>query len=528
MDKYDKVGGNIRRRNRIRSMLLPTPGIEGREGRYELGRRFVTLWSQAHVDSLGTCIIKPLRFDLSGAIHAEYGVTEEQLRSLYPRLDVLRRELVEIDSKPLGVDALPSDNEVASARFYGLPKEFLDDYKHRREASELGRVFKVANTLKDVFDAVVVLGCGGAYIGPFAIMAACCDPYHNELSRAARGGKPRIYFDGNDFDNDASRALLSRLEAGGYGDTDVERRWALIVISESGETLEPAVAFRQFTAALRSSLPGTESDYFQRFLIPITGPTGTLRAIAEAVGCEEVFNIPKGVSERFGILSSIGLLPAAMLGLDCMKLLEGAAAMNEHFESTPPSGNMVLQYVAVNHLLEKHRGLSRRVLNVWSKELEAFGNWYDQLLASSLGKQGFGVTPSTVVHSRDLHGWLQQNCQGRPDKAFNNLIVEQCRTDLLSVGQGICEQDSLSDLAGQTVPALLAASIQETNRSLHAAARPTTDLILPTIDTYVLGQLFQMLMIATVIEGKLLGIDPYGQLVAERFRSDLNQSLCRK
>src|SRR5690606_4612893 len=244
---------------------------------------------------------------------------------------------------------------------------------------------KVANSLASDIDAVVVLGIGGSYMGARAMMDACCDPYHNELSRAGRGSRPRMYFEGNNVDNDASQALLSRLAAGGYGDSPAEQRASSVVISKSGGTLETAVAFRQLLAALRSSLGDQADKWLPKLVIPATGDGGKLHDLATAIGCEEIFSVPDGVGGRFSVLSAVGLLPAAMLGLDCMKLLEGAVAMNQHFESAPPEENVVLQYVAVNHLLAQHRDKSIRVLSVWSKELEAVGLWYDQLLAESNG-----------------------------------------------------------------------------------------------------------------------------------------------
>ncbi len=134
-------------------------------------------------------------------------------------------------------------------------------------------------------------------------------------------------------------------------------------------------------------------------------------------------------------LSSVGLMPAAMLGLDCIKLLEGAVAMNEHFKTAPFEENVVLQYVAVNHLLAQHRDKTIRVMSVWSKALESVGLWYDQLLAESNGKEGLGVTPLTTINTRDLHSRHQQHQQGRNDKVFNNVIVENYRSDHLAVGQ---------------------------------------------------------------------------------------------
>ncbi len=471
--------------------------------------------------------MKLLQFDPSGAINDSYGVTTQQLQALYPRLQQLRQEMVQQDPAQYASGDIPADKQPLDARFYWLPQELLDEYEQQREASELGRIFKVANTLVKDIDAVVVLGIGGSYMGARAMMDACCNPYHNELRRAGRGSKPRMYFEGNNVDNDASQALLSRLAEGGYGDSLAERRHALVVISKSGGTLETAAAFRQFLASLQSSLGDEAAQWIPKLVIPATGDSGKLHNLATALGCEEIFSVPDGVGGRFSVLSSVGLLPAAFLGLDCMKLLEGAVAMNKHFETAPPESNVVLQYVAVNHLLAQNRGKSTRVMSVWSKELEAVGLWYDQLLAESNGKDGKGVTPLTTVNTRDLHSRHQQHQQGANDKVFNNVIVEKYRTDPLPVGRSDLNQDGLNDIADKDLTQIMAAAIKGTNDALHADGRPTTDIILPTIDTHVLGQLFQMLMIATVIEGRLLGVNPYGQPGVEQYKINMNKNLGR-
>jgi len=237
--------------------------------------------------------------------------------------------------------------------------------------------------------------------------------------------------------------------------------------------------------------------------------------------------VPDGVGGRFSVLSSVGLMPAAFLGLDCIQLLEGAVAMNEHFKTAPVAENVVLQYVAVNHLLHQHRDKTIRVMSVWSKALEAVGLWYDQLLAESNGKEGLGVTPLTTVNTRDLHSRHQQHQQGRNDKVFNNIIVENYRSDHLGVGNSDRNQDTLNDIADKTLPEIMEAAIKGTNDALHEDGRPTTDIVLPTINTHVLGQLFQMLMIATVIEGRLLGVNPYGQPGVEQYKRNRNKNLGR-
>jgi len=320
---------------------------------------------------------------------------------------------------------------------------------------------------------------------------------------------------------------LQRLSNGGYGDSLAEQRHALVVISKSGGTLETAVAFRRFLRFLEESLGPEAQSLLKRLVIPVTGSSGKLFDLARSIGCEQIFSVPDGVGGRFSVLSSVGVLPAALLGLDCIRLLEGAVAMTEHFRTASFENNIVMQYVAVNHLLSKQKGKSIRVMSVWTKALESFGLWHDQLLAESNGKAGVGVTPLTTVNTRDLHSRHQQHQQGSNDKVFNNLIVENYRHDSIAVGLSDRNQDGLNDIADRSLPDIMTAAIRGTNDALHADGRPTTDLIVPQLDTFVMGQLFQMMMIATVLEGRLLGINPYGQPGVEQYKVNMNHYLGR-
>ena len=199
--------------------------------------------------------------------------------------------------------------------------------------------------------------------------------------------------------------------------------------------------------------------------------------------------------------------------------------MNAHFRSAPPHENIVLQYVGVGHLMEQQHGATVRVLSTWGKGLEAAGLWYDQLLAESLGKQEVGATPLTVVNTRDLHSRGQQHQQGRRDKLITNLIVENVRRDRLAVGRSELDQDQLNSLADKTLCDIMAAAIAGTNQAYAEDQRPTADLRLPRLDEASLGQFFQMMMLATVVEGRLIGVNPYGQPGVEGYKKHMNANL---
>jgi glucose-6-phosphate isomerase len=435
-----------------------------------------------------------------------------------------QKEVLEADAQAYSSGKISEEKQPLDHGFLDLPDRLLAEYQSQREKSELGRIMTAAAKLREQVDRVVVLGIGGSYMGAKALMDACCQPYYNELSRAERGGYPRIYFEGNNIDNDASQGLLHLL--GSQPGNTPETRWGIVVISKSGETLETAVAFRQFTAALVKSCGGDVKKAAE-LIIPVTGNTGRLADLSKALGCKEQFPVPDGVGGRFSILSAVGLVPAALMGLDVLRLLQGAALMNKHFRETKAEENIVLQYVGLCHLMETRRLANLRILCMWAKSLECAGLWYDQLLAESLGKRLLGATPLTTVNTRDLHSRAQQHQQGRRDKLFVNVIIDKWRFDSLTVGKSDFDQDKLNDISGKTMPELMSAAIQGTNEAYQSDGRPTIDLHLPTTDVTVMGQYFQWLMIATVVEGRLLGINPYGQPGVQMYKAAMKRILGR-
>lgn len=469
-----------------------------------------------------------LRFDPASAFLPNTGLEKGDVASLSATLEKLRDEICDIDVKMLaGQIPTPDTKQPLDAGFYLLPERLLSEYEGDRQASELARVLKATKQLMSEVDRVVVLGIGGSYMGAKALMDACCQPYFNELSRGGRGSRPRIYFEGNNVDNDASQGLLHLLGADrGLVASGTEDSWGLVVISKSGGTLETASAFRQYLAALETNCGG-DAEKIRRRVIPVTGNSGKLHRFATELGCPDIFPVPDGVGGRFSVLSSVGLVPAALMGINIMKLLEGAKAMNEHFRSAKAADNIVLQYTAVNHLMETKRGAHIRLLSVWSKALESAGMWYDQLLAESLGKNLLGAMPLTTVNTRDLHSRHQQHQEGRRDKIINNLIVENYRFDPLPIGRRASDPDGLNDIADKTLIDVMAAAIEGTNQALRDDGRPSTNLTMPRVDEHCMGQYFQMLMLATVVEGRLLGINPYGQPGVEAYKNNMNRILGR-
>ncbi len=461
-----------------------------------------------------------ISYDPGGVFIEPGGIRPADLTALGPKLEAARAEVLADAVLWASGGNVPSEKAPLDAGFHELPNRLLAELRDKGAASEVARLKATADRLAGEVDSVVVLGIGGSYMGARALLESCCHQFYNEVAPTMRRGRPRLYFDGNNVDNDALLDLVRLLESRGD-------RWGIAVISKSGGTLETAAAFRILLRELKASLGG-KTDELAQLVVPVTGTSGKLFNLAKALGCSGMFPVPDGVGGRYSVLSAVGLLPAAVLGLDIEALLAGAVAMNEHFRTASPEINVVLNFVGVCHLLEERRGCDVRVLSTWGKRLEACGLWYDQLLAESLGKQERGALPLTVVNTRDLHSRGQQHQEGKRDKLITNVIVDRSDREPVAIGKSELDQDGLNELADKSLPQIMAAAIAGTNKAYRDDHRPTADLHLARLNEHTLGQFFQMMMLATVVEGRLIGINPYGQPGVEAYKKNMNAILREK
>ncbi len=420
----------------------------------------------------------------------------------------------------------PPEMKPLEAGFIDLPQKLLDQHRRKGDASDLGRIITKASKLREQTDRVVILGVGGAYLGARALFEALVHSYHNELPSKARMGVPRVYFEGNNADNDCLQDLLELLENNCIDPDTREERYGLIVIGKNGEALETMVAHR----VLRNEITkyyGPSSPLLREVIVPIAGPTGKLRDLSKSYGYsdDDILTIPENVGERYAVFTAAGLVPAAALGLDVRAMLLGAAAMTRRFLEEPFERNPVLQFAAVNYLMTEEMAKPIRVTAVWSKKLEAFGYWYDHLAAESLCKGGRGPTPLTVVQSRDMHMRGQQFQEGPRDKVINNVVIKGPRTPPVMLGMNDHNQDELNALNRKGIPDILSASYRGATQAYADVARPTAEVVLPVLSEHTIGQLLQMLMLATVVEGRLMGVNPYGAPGMEVFKKNMRQLL---
>lgn len=446
-----------------------------------------------------------------------------RLKAFIPQINQMRSQVAterEVMVAPAALKPLDSG-------FMDLPDRLLAEVRKRPQDCELGRVQNAANRLREQTDRVVILGIGGSHMGARALFEALRSTHHNELPPEHRVGIPRIYFEGNNLDNDALQDLLDLLQNTCVNPDVREERWGAIVISKSGKTLETAAALRVFRREAQEYY-GPKSTWPRQLIVPVTGESDSqLRSLMRADGYrdDEVFLAPERVGGRYSVFSAVGLLPAAVMGLDVRALLLGAASTTRQFIDEPFERNPTLQLAAINYLMSEELRKPIRVLSVWSKKLEALGYWYDQLLSESLGKHSQGPTPITAVETRDLHSRGQQHQEGRRDKLIINVVVQHPRAAPITIGMSDRNEDNLNAMSRRSYPDLLEAARKGTEEAYLDAARPQATIFVPVLNEHTLGQLMQMLMLATVVEGRLLGINPYGQPGVEAYKRVMQRIL---
>jgi glucose-6-phosphate isomerase len=454
---------------------------------------------------------------------ARHFVPPARLKDLAPRLVQCRSQVAaDREARNVPPELLPLD-----AAFIDLPQNTLDQYRRKGDASDLGRLLAQATRLRDETDRLVVLGAGGPYLGARALFEALRSTYHNELPAETRLGVPRVYFEGNNADNDALQDLLDLLQVTCVDpDNSREERWGVVVVGTSAAALETGVAHRVFRREANEYY-GLRSEWLRQLFVAVSGPSGKLRDLFKALGHDDqdVLTIPEQVGDRYAVFTPAGLLPAAAMGLDVRALLLGAAAMTKRFLEEPFERNPVLQFAAVNYLMAEELHKPLRVLAAWSRKLEAVGLWYDQLLSEGLGKQGRGPTPLSVVQTRDLYTRGQQQQEGPRDRVINNLVVKNPRSIPITVQMADHNEDELNAYSRKSLPDLMSAALRGANQAYFDAGRPTADLVLPALSEHTMGQLLQMLMLATVVEGRLMGVNPYSQPGVEAYKRHMREYL---
>jgi len=444
-----------------------------------------------------------LKLDFNNMLDSTIGTAEglkpEDIWSLQSRMMDVHRQITERTGR---------GNEFLG--FLDLP------YQSHEEISEIAQA---ADRIAALGDRHVVLGIGGSYLGARAVIEALENSYRNEQTRAQRQGRPKMYYEGNAVDADTLHALLAMLPSS--RPDSVDEACTLNVISKSGTTLETAVAFRFFQQRFKAIYGEDHAEYV---IATTDAAKGKLKAIADSEGYQ-TFVIPDDVGGRFSVLTPVGLLPAAVAGVDIHALVAGARYMAERCKNPDLHANIAYTYAALQFLSYKARR-PVSIMAAWTKRLEYFTFWYDQLCAESLGKDGQGRIPISTVNTRDLHSRGQQIQDGLPNMVVTNLLLQSPDYDMV-VPRVPEDEDGLNYLADKHLSEMVMGAALGTAYAYAKAGRPSMNLLIPQLNAFTLGQLLYMFELSTLAEGYLMGINPLDQPGVEEYKKFMFGNLGR-
>lgn len=386
-------------------------------------------------------------------------------------------------------------------------------FEERRAAGELGfldladghssltALRNFADGVGQAFNDVVVLGIGGSALGTIALRTALRGPHWNELGDEARDFYPRLHVLDN-VDPSTIAPLLDRLDLGST---------LFIVISKSGSTAETMAQY----LIVRGRLEAAFQDGFQRHLVFITDPArGALRTLAGREGIVSL-DVPPNVGGRFSVLSPVGLLPAALVGIDVPALLEGAADMLRRSTGPALERNPAGVFATLQWLADTQLGMNIHVLMPYSDLLRDMGDWFVQLWAESLGKlrdgsEPTGPTPLGALGATDQHSKVQLFMEGPRDKTVTFVAVDGLGCDL-EIPRLHADVPELAYLGGHRLGELLDVERRATAGALARRGRPNMTITLDRVDAWHVGGLIALLEAATIYAGALYGVNPLDQ-----------------
>lgn len=425
-----------------------------------------------------------LRFDYTKASRF---LDEREILAMQPFVTVAHNLLHE--KKSLGSDFLG---------WIDLPKDY--------DKEEFDRIKKAAEKIKSDSDVLVVIGIGGSYLGAKAAIDMLGHTFKNSLSKEDRKA-PEVYFAGNSI---SSSYILDLLDV--IGDRD----YSVNVISKSGTTTEPALAFRIFKEHLESKYGKEEAA--KRIYATTDKSRGALRSLATEEGYE-TFVIPDDVGGRFSVLTAVGLLPIAAAGFDIDQMMKGAFDAREEYSTDDLAKNQSYQYAVARTVLQR-KGKETEILVNYEPQLQYFSEWWKQLYGESEGKDQRGIFPASVNFSTDLHSMGQYIQDGRRFIFETVLNVENPRRDL-EIKLDKDDLDGLNYLAGRTVDFVNQKAFEGTLLAHTDGDVPNLVLNIKKLDEYSFGQLVYFFEKACGLSGVILGVNPFNQPGVEDYKKNM-------
>ena len=369
------------------------------------------------------------------------------------------------------------------------------------DKEEFCRIRAAALHIRKNTDVFIVIGIGGSYLGARAAIEAMTSVFYNELSDG-----PKIYFAGNDVSPDTLNDLLRVCKG---------KRLSINVISKSGTTTEPAVAFRIFKNYLEKTLGKAEAA--GRIYVTTDGRTGTLKQLADQNGYE-TFQVPGDVGGRYSVLSAVGLLPIAVAGINLEELMAGAAAARSELSECSLE-NPCYRYAAARNLLYR-KGKAVELLSCYEPDLAKFCEWYKQLFGESEGKDQKGLFPASAIFSTDLHS-MGQYIQDGARILFETVLEVKYPKEDFSIEPERENFDGLNFLSSKTMSEVKRCAMQGTILAHTEGGVPNIVLTIEDLSPRSFGYLVYFFEKACAVSGLLLGINPFDQPGVESYKKNM-------
>lgn len=390
----------------------------------------------------------------------------------------------------------------------GPGNDFLGwvDYPVNYDKDEFERIKSAAERIKETSDVFIVVGIGGSYLGARAAIEALSHSFYNILPKNKRK-TPEIYFVGNNISGTYLKHLLDVIEG-----KDI----SINVISKSGTTTEPAIAFRILKEYMEKKYGREEAR--KRIYATTDKVKGALRKLAEEEGYE-TFVIPDDVGGRFSIFTPVGLLPIAVAGIDIDKIMEGAKAGREEYMVEDLDKNPCYQYAALRNIFYR-KGKNIEILVNYEPALHYLAEWWKQLYGESEGKDGKGIFPASVEFSTDLHSLGQYIQDGRRNLFETVINVVSPREDI-EIPEDEKNLDGLNYLKGKTMDFVNKRAFEGTLLAHADGNVPNIVINVPEMNEYYFGKLIYFFEKACGISGYILGVNPFDQPGVEAYKKNM-------
>lgn len=370
------------------------------------------------------------------------------------------------------------------------------------DKEEFLRIKEAAKRIQNQSDALIVIGIGGSYLGARSAIEALSHTFHNQVN-----GKTQVYYAGNNISSTYIIHLLEQLEG-----KDI----SVNVISKSGTTTEPALAFRIFRSYLERKYGKEEAK--KRIFVTTDKEKGALKKLSDDEGYE-TFVIPDDVGGRYSVLTAVGLLPIAVAGLDVDQIMAGAAAAAQKYNNPDLMTNDCYQYAAVRNALY-NKGKVIELLVNYEPSLHFISEWWKQLFGESEGKDQKGLFPASVDFSTDLHSMGQYVQEGRRDLIETVLQIKKPKVDL-PIEEDPNNIDGLNFLTGKTMDEVNKSAFLGTVLAHVDGQVPNLVIELDELNEYTYGELVYFFEKACGISGHLLGVNPFDQPGVEAYKKNM-------